>query len=178
MLSLLLRCCGMSVGVLAFNSLTLFMVVPGCVWICARVCMCLSRWSLLFLPCVHVCVCVCVRCVLAAVSYSGSRGVPGVSVWLSPPAWAPSAGPGGQLSPGLFAGSWSSAGLWARRSEVGVEGEDQGSSQGAGTRPVQDQGCLRDYLLRQAWEEGKHLRAFILFGGKQIDIQLLYVHTC
>uniref|UniRef100_A0A3B5BBJ2 Ribosomal protein S6 kinase C1 n=1 Tax=Stegastes partitus TaxID=144197 RepID=A0A3B5BBJ2_9TELE len=30
-LSLLLRCCGMSVGVLAFNSLTLFMVVPGCV---------------------------------------------------------------------------------------------------------------------------------------------------
>lgn len=30
-LSLLRRCCGMSVGVLAFNSLTLFMVVPGCV---------------------------------------------------------------------------------------------------------------------------------------------------
>lgn len=99
-LSLLRRCCGMSVGVLAFNSLTLFMVVPGCVWFCARVCMCLSRWRLLFW-----CVRVCVRCVLAAVSYSGSQGVPGVSVWLSPPAWAPSAGPWGQLSPGLFAGS-------------------------------------------------------------------------
>lgn len=99
-LSLLRRCCGMSVGVLAFNSLTLFMVVPGCVWFCARVCMCLSRWRLLFW-----CVRVCARCVLAAVSYSGSQGVPGVSVWLSPPAWAPSAGPWGQLSPGLFAGS-------------------------------------------------------------------------
>lgn len=64
MLSLLLRCCGMSVGVLAFNSLTLFMVVPDCVcvWSCARVCMCLSRWRLLFV----LCICVCERCVLAA----------------------------------------------------------------------------------------------------------------
>ncbi len=54
MLSLLLRCYGMSVGVLAFNSLSLFMVVPGCVWFCARVCVCLSRWSLLFAVCMYV----------------------------------------------------------------------------------------------------------------------------
>lgn len=81
------------------------------------------------------CVCLCVRCVLAAVSYSGSRGVPGVSVWLSPPAWAPSAGPGGHLSPGLFAGSWSSAGLRAHPPQIGVEGEDWGSSQGAWAGP-------------------------------------------
>nr|XP_020443572.1 ribosomal protein S6 kinase delta-1 [Monopterus albus] len=33
--SLLLRCCGMSVGVLAFRSLALFLVLPGCVSACA-----------------------------------------------------------------------------------------------------------------------------------------------
>ena len=38
-----------------------------------------------------------------------------------------------------------------------MEGEDQGSSRGAGTRLVQDQRCARDSLLRQAWEEGKRL---------------------
>lgn len=154
------RCYQMSLVVLAFNSFTLFMVVPGCVLF--RVCVSLCLW----VAGVR-CLC-CVKSVLAAVSYSGSRGMPGVSVWLSPPVWAPSAGPGGQLSLGIFAGSWSSAGLWARRSEVGEEGEDQASSRGAGTRPVQDQGCLRD-----DFKTG--------LGGREEPFCLevnRYIHTC
>lgn len=74
--------------------------------------------------------------------FSGSAR--GVGVTFSP-AWAPSAGPWGQLSPGLFAGSWSSAGLGARRPQSSVEGEDQGSSQGAAAHLLQNQ---RPCLLR------------------------------
>lgn len=127
-------------GCLCLSTLSRSLLVPSYV-LFLRMCVSVSvgSWSLLFV----VCLC-CVRSVLAAVSYSGSRGMPGVSVWLSPPVWAPSAGPGGQLSLGISAGSWSSAGLWACRSEVGEEGEDQASSRGAGTRLVQEQGCLRD----------------------------------
>lgn len=65
---------------LAFTSLTLFMVMPACVWSCACPPACVWGSGCFFF------------CVLAAIFYSGSRGLPGVSVWLSPPAWAPSAG--------------------------------------------------------------------------------------
>lgn len=46
----------MSVGVLAFNSLTLFMVVPGlCACQCA--CLCVFEWVEFVVFPVHVCVC-------------------------------------------------------------------------------------------------------------------------
>lgn len=148
MLSLLwLRCYELSVGVLAFNSLTVFMVLPGCVWFCALVCMCLSRWSCFGFFCLCMCVSMCVRCVLAPVSYSGSRGVPGVSVWLSPPAWAPSAGPG-------VSSLWAS--MLAPGAVLGSEHTDLRSAWKVKTRAalkvlelVQDQRLLS----RQAWEE-------------------------
>lgn len=78
---------------------------------CARVsaCVCLRRlgFFLLFLFWRG-----CVRCVLAAVFYSGSRGLPGVSVWLSLPAWAPSAGSWGSPLSGALC--WLLEQLWAR----------------------------------------------------------------
>lgn len=128
MLSDVYRCLGFQLAHVLFKA------VPGCVLVFARASLCvwvvavgcLCVWSASWLPSLTLVLGECQGC-----------------LWLSPPVWAPSAGPGGQLSLGIFAGSWSSAGLWARRSEVGEEGEDQASSQGAGTRLVQDQGCLR-----------------------------------
>lgn len=69
-LSLLLRCYRMSVGVLALNSLELFMAVPACVLFCV----CVGRWRLLF----ALCLCVCevrLGCCLVLWFSGNARGV-------------------------------------------------------------------------------------------------------
>ena len=101
MLSLLLRCCGMSVGVLAFNSLTLFMVVPGCVQLCARLSMCLSLfvlcvWGASWLPSLTLVLGECQGC--------RCDFLPQPELHLL--------GQGVSSPRALFAGSWSSAGLF------------------------------------------------------------------
>lgn len=58
-----------------------------------------------------------------------------------------------------------------------MEGEDQGSSQGAGTRLVQDQTCLRDNLLRRTWEEGGVSRSILFFVWKTTDTYLAFIHV-
>lgn len=58
-----------------------------------------------------------------------------------------------------------------------MKGEDQGGSQGAGARLVQDQGCLRDDLLRQAREDGKSL--FVLEDNRYaIHAHMLIISCC
>lgn len=140
------------------HSHTLFVVVPSCVWFC----MCLG------VCCSGFCLWMCVRCVLAAASYSGSQGVPGVSVWLSPPAWAPSAGPRGQLSLGLSAGSRCIVGLRSFRPHIGVEGEDGGRSRDAALHCFRSGTVLRHRLLKQPGRRGR--------GDQQIHTCLLYTH--
>lgn len=140
------------------HSHTLFVVVPSCVWFC----MCLG------VCCSGFCLWMCVRCVLAAASYSGSQGVPGVSVWLSPPAWAPSAGPWGQLSLGLSAGSRCIVGLRSFRPHIGVEGEDGGRSRDAALHCFRSGTVLRHRLLKQPGRRGR--------GDQQIHTCLLYTH--
>lgn len=114
------------------------MPVPVCVlFLC--VCLCESRCFFfgVFVCEVHLGCCLLLRF---------SENARSVGVTFSPQSELHLLGQGVSSHWASFAGSWSRAGLCARRSEVGEEGEDQANSQGARTSGLFDGRSLKTGL--------------------------------